>query len=132
MTDLTMTNSQTTPTPVHTLPTPTDLEMLKRIVDAAEERRAENVVTLDLSNVSSSLEFFVICSATAGLQINAVVQNVRSKMAEAGIKIQGVEGPSDRWTLMNFGSTVVHVMTKEAREYYDLEGLWNDAEVLKL
>ncbi len=110
----------------------TDLEMLKLIVDAAEERRAEDVVALDLSNVSTSLEFFVICTASAGLQVSAVVQNVRAKMAEMGIKIRGVEGPSDRWTLMNFGSTVVHVMTKEAREYYDLEGLWNDAEVVKL
>ena len=110
----------------------TDLQMLKLIVDAAEDRRAENVVALNLSEVSSSLEYFVICTATAGLQINAVVSNVRGKMAEAGLKIRGVEGPSDRWTLMNFGSTVVHVMTQEAREYYDLEGLWNDAEVVKL
>jgi len=61
-----------------------------------------------------------------------VVQNVRSAMAEAGLKIRGVEGPSDRWTLMNFDPTVVYVTTKEAREYYDLKGLWNDAEVVVL
>jgi len=53
-------------------------------------------------------------------------------MAEAGLKIRGVEGPSDRWTLMNFDPTVVYVTTKEAREYYDLKGLWNDAEVVVL
>ena len=67
----------------------TDLQMLKLIVDAAEDRRAENVVALNLSEVSSSLEYFVICTATAGLQINAVVSNVRGKMAEAGLKIRG-------------------------------------------
>jgi ribosome-associated protein len=138
MTDANLTDPHAVDTTVDSIVTPphissmTDLEMLKLIVDAAEDRRAENVVALDLSKVSSSLEYFVICTATAGLQINAVVSNVRGKMAEAGLKIRGVEGPSDRWTLMNFGSTVVHVMTQEAREYYDLEGLWNDAEILKL
>nr|WP_221277084.1 ribosome silencing factor [Deinobacterium chartae] len=102
------------------------------IVDAARERRAEDVTVLDLSEVSSTLDYFVICTATAGLQINAVQQNIREKTREAGVQVVSVEGPSQRWVLMNYGTIVVHIMTKEAREYYDLEGLWNDARQLSL
>lgn len=103
---------------------------LQTIVNAARERRAEDIRVLDLTNVSSSLDYFVICTATAGLQLNAIHENVREKALEAGLNRPSVEGPSDRWLLLSFGSIVVHIMTKEAREYYDLEGLWNDAEVI--
>ena len=106
---------------------------LQAIVDAARERRAEDVVVLDLTDVSSTLEYFVICTATAGLQLNAVQENVREKAAEAGLPRPSVEGPNERWLLLAFGgSVIVHIMTKEAREYYDLEGLWSDARVLEL
>lgn len=106
-------------------------QQLRAIVDAARERRAEDVVVLDLTDVSSSLDYFVICTATAGLQLNAVQENIREKAQEAGLPRPSVEGPSERWLLLSFGgAVVVHIMTKEAREYYDLEGLWSDAHPL--
>ncbi len=105
---------------------------LRAIVDAARERRAEDVVVLDLTEVSSTLEYFVICTATAGLQLNAVQENIREKAQEVGLPRPTVEGPSERWLLLSFaGSIVVHIMTKDAREYYDLEGLWSDARPLE-
>lgn len=103
---------------------------LRAIVDAARERRAEDVVVLDLSEVSSTLEYFVLCTATAGLQLNAIQENIREKALEVGLPRPSVEGPSERWLLLSFGGIVVHIMTKDAREYYDLEGLWSDARVL--
>ncbi|MBI0446424.1 ribosome silencing factor [Deinococcus sp. DB0503] len=107
-------------------------QQLRAIVDAARERRAEDVVVLDLTDVSSTLEYFVICTATAGLQLNAVQENIREKAQEADLPRPTVEGPSERWLLLAFGgSIVVHIMTREAREYYDLEGLWSDARVLE-
>ncbi|WP_317639953.1 ribosome silencing factor [Deinococcus arenicola] len=108
-----------------------DQRQLRAIVEATRERRAEDVRVLDLSDVSSTLEYFVICTATAGLQLNAIQENVRIKAMEAGLARPSVEGPSERWLLLSFsGSIVVHIMTKEAREYYDLEGLWSDARAL--
>ncbi len=113
---------------------PTDepiLKQLRAVVDAARERRAEDVVVLDLTDVSTTLEYFVICTATAGLQLNAVRENIREKAMQAGLSRPTVEGPSERWLLLAFGaSIVVHIMTKDAREYYDLEGLWSDARAL--
>ncbi len=106
-------------------------QQLRAIVDAARERRAEDVAVLDLTSVSTTLDYFVICTATAGLQLNAIQENVRQKAMEAGLQRPSVEGPSDRWLLLAFGgSIVVHIMTKDAREYYDLEGLWSDARKL--
>lgn len=108
------------------------LAQLRAIVEAAEERRAEDVVVLDLTEVSSTLDYFVICTATAGLQLNAIQQNIRERAQQAGLPIPSVEGPSERWLLLAFGGgLVVHIMTKEAREYYDLEGLWSDARRLE-
>lgn len=107
------------------------LKQLRAIVDAAYERRAEDVTVLDLTEVSSTLEYFMICTATAGLQLNAIQENIREKALAAGLPRPTVEGPSDRWLLLAFGSSiVVHLMTREAREYYDLEGLWSDARVM--
>ncbi len=107
-------------------------DQLRAIVDAAVERRAEDVRVLDLTQVSSTLDYFVICTATAGLQLNAVQQNIREKAREVGLPVPSVEGPSDRWLLLSFGGTiVVHIMTREARDYYDLEGLWSDARTLE-
>lgn len=116
-------NPKTHPDPIQ--------NQLRAIVDAARERRAEDVVVLDLTEVSSTLEYFVICTATAGLQLNAVQENIREKAQAAGLPRPSVEGPSERWLLLAFGGAiVVHIMTKDAREYYDLEGLWSDARVL--
>jgi ribosome-associated protein len=113
-------------------PAQTVKAQLRAIVDAARERRAEDVVVLDLTDVSSTLEYFIICTATAGLQLNAIQENVRQKAQEAGLPRPSVEGPSERWLLLAFGGgIVVHIMTKDARDYYDLEGLWSDARKLE-
>ncbi|GGR04928.1 ribosome silencing factor [Deinococcus ruber] len=117
-------------TPPHTID-PTTQQQLAAIVHAARERRAEDVTVLDLTDVSTTLDYFVIATATAGLQLNAVQENIRQKAMEAGLNRPTVEGPSERWLLLAFGaSIVVHLMTREAREYYDLEGLWADAKVM--
>lgn len=107
------------------------LQQLRALVDAAYERRAEDVTVLDLTEVSTTLEYFMICTATAGLQLNAIQENIRERAQEVGLPRPTVEGPSDRWLLLAFGSAiVVHLMTRETREFYDLEGLWSDARVL--
>lgn len=103
-------------------------QQLQAIVNAARERRAEDITVLDLTEVSTSLDYFVICTATAGPQVNAVHEHIREEALTVGLERPVVEGPSDRWLLLAFGHIVVHIMTKDAREFYDLEGLWSDAE----
>lgn len=107
-------------------------QQIRLTAQAIQERKAEDLVILDLGEVSSSLDYFVICTASAGLQINAVAERVRELLKEHGVMPQSIEGPSLRWILMNYGTIVVHIMTKEARDYYDLEGLWSDAKAVTL
>jgi ribosome-associated protein len=107
----------------------TDYKTQLRIIkDALEDKKAQNVVALDLSKVSDSLDYFVIATALSQPQLNAFERNVNEKLLEVGVRAASVEGPSPRWVLMNFGAIIVHLMTPEAREFYDLEGLWADAE----
>lgn len=98
------------------------------IVDALDDRRAVNLVVLDLRSVSDSLDYFVIASGESSLQLKALEEAVRERMKANQQLPSGVEGPSERWVLVDYPGVVVHLMSPEAREFYDLEGLWADAE----
>jgi ribosome-associated protein len=108
------------------------LEQIKIIHAALEDKKALDVVAMDLTNVSTTLDYFVIATATSQPQLQALERNVLEKMREAGTRAASVEGPSPRWILLNFGAIIVHLMTPETREFYDLEGLWADAARIAL
>ncbi len=105
-------------------------EEVQLIVDALDDKRAKDIIVLDLKEVSESLEYFIIASGESSLQINALEQNVKEHLKQNGHRVNGIEGPSQKWILMDYGFTVVHIMSPDAREFYDLEGLWADAESL--
>lgn len=108
--------------------TATYAEQLATIRAALEDKKAADVVALDLTGVSDTLDYFVIASATSQPQLQALERNVAERMREThGVRPASVEGPSPRWVLLNFGPIIVHLMTPEARSFYDLEGLWADA-----
>lgn len=73
-----------------------------------------------------------MATAESSLQLKALETAVRERVRDQGISPKGVEGPSDRWLLLDYGDVIVHLMSPEAREFYDLEGLWADAETLDL
>lgn len=107
-------------------------EEVQLIVDTLDDRRARDIVVLDLSGVSESLSYFIIATGESTLQLKALEESVRERLKAAGHPARGIEGPSDRWVLMDYGVTIVHLMSREAREFYDLEGLWADAERLEV
>lgn len=100
---------------------------VQAIVDALDDKRALDVAVLHLEEVSSSLDWFVVASGDSVLQLQAMEAEVRERLKRAGARLKGVEGPSNRWVLMDYGGVVAHLMSPEAREFYDLEGLWADA-----
>ncbi|MFN3266410.1 MAG: ribosome silencing factor [Deinococcales bacterium] len=108
------------------------LEQIKIIHAALEDKKAFDVVALDLTQVSTTLDYFVIATATSQPQLQALERNVLEKMRDAGVRAASIEGPSPRWILLNFGAIIVHLMTPETREFYDLEGLWADATRIAL
>ena len=109
--------------------TPQEIQL---IVDALDDRRAKDILVLDLTPVSESLSYFVIATGESSLQLGAMEDTVRGRLKENGFVAGAVEGPSQRWVLLDYGPVVVHLMSPEAREFYDLEGLWADARPLEV
>ncbi|MBX6351838.1 MAG: ribosome silencing factor [Thermoflavifilum sp.] len=96
---------------------------------AAADKKAKDIVVLDIHELTPVADYFVICSAQSGTQLEAVARAVRDKMDELGVRCRGVEGLEEaRWVLLDFGDVVVHVFRQEEREFYHLERLWGDAK----
>ena len=102
------------------------------IVDALDDRRAKDIAVLDLQTASETLDYFIVATGESSVQLKAIEDRVRERLKEAGVNPKGIEGPSTRWILLDYGFIVVHVMSPEARDFYDLEGLWADAERLSV
>jgi ribosome-associated protein len=104
----------------------------RRAAEVAQEKKADDVVLVDLRGKSSYADFLVICSGTNERQLEAVADAVEKALREAGQHLIGVEGGrGGRWVLLDFGDVVVHVFHQEERAYYDLEGLWSDAPMTR-
>ena len=95
---------------------------------AALEKKAEEVVVLDLRGVSGYTDFLVIGSGTSDRQLETIADGVEKELKAQGHRVVGSEGQrGGRWVLLDFGDVVVHVFHQDERAHYDLEGLWADA-----
>ncbi len=108
------------------------LEFARHIVSVVEDRKAENIVLLDLRPDTVIADFFIICNGTSDRQLRALSEYVRESVKENYGKLPfSVEGAAESgWVLMDYGFVVVHLFLEEKRRYYDLEGLWRTANVL--
>ena len=92
------------------------------------DKKAENVVILDLEGKSSVADYFVVCSGFSDRQVAAIADNVADEVRKAGHKPLNQEGMVEgRWALIDFGQVIVHVFQDHLRDFYNLEGLWQDA-----
>ena len=100
-----------------------------RVADAALDRKALDLVALDVSELTSYADTFIIATATSDRHARAIADSVREAEGAIGAKPLGVEGYEEaRWVLIDLGDVIVHVFLAEVREEYDLERLWNDAQ----
>lgn len=108
------------------------LDIAREIVAAAEDKKAEDIVLLDLRPDTIIADFFVICTGDNIRQLRAIAESIREKVKKTVQRLPySVEGEADSgWLLMDYGDIVVHIMSAENRSYYDLEGLWKSANVL--
>ena len=99
---------------------------------ALDDKKARDVKILRTTEKTVLADYFVICNGTSSTHIKALVDEVDKQLSEAGeppVRREGLR--SDIWVLMDFGCVIVHVFTDEARNFYDLERLWSDAEVIE-
>ena len=106
---------------------------VRRLAEAAQERNAENVVALEVGELTSFADAFVLATAGSDRQAHAVADAVVAAARAAGIQVLGVEGYEDgRWILIDGGEVIVHVFVRDARDHYDLDRLWGDAPRIEL
>ncbi|NME42269.1 ribosome silencing factor [Lactobacillus agilis] len=106
-------------------------ELLETVVKAADSKRAEEIVALDVANVSLLADYFVIMQANSERQVKAIADEIEEKVAAAGVQVRDIEGKNAaNWVLLDFGDVVVHVFRTETRQFYNLEKLWAGAPLV--
>ncbi len=112
-------------------PDPAVLAMAHRIVDLASDKKASDIVLLDVRGQTTMTDYFVICSGASDRQLNAIADGVIEGLKEDGDTPLSREGDAgSHWLLVDFGGVIVHVMSKPEREFYQLEKLWAEASLL--
>jgi ribosome-associated protein len=107
-----------------------DAEAQKKIVvDALEDLKAVNIVTLDVTGLTDVMDFLIIASGTSNRHVKSLANNVCMEAKRQELRPLGVEGEdAGEWVLVDFGEVVVHVMLPATRDFYDLERLWVNTE----
>jgi len=108
------------------------LELARRIVEMIADKKGEDVLLLDIRDISILADCFVIGSTTSERQAKAIVEGIREETKQAfNVRPLHIEGEAaSGWILMDYGSVVVHLLTPQMRAYYDLEGLWRDGKIV--
>ena len=105
-----------------------DLE-LDLYIKAALGKKAMNLVALDVHDLTSFADIFIICSGRSNRQVSAIAEHIQIDLKKHKIKPLSVEGVGDgHWVLLDYGHVIIHVFYEPVREFYDLEGLWLDAK----
>lgn len=107
-------------------------ELISLIIHGIEEVKGININLLDLREIENTVcDYFIICNGTSNTHVNAIVSSVQKTVSKAiKDKPWHIEGSDNaEWVLMDYVNVVVHVFQKQAREFYDIEGLWGDAKV---
>ena len=106
---------------------------LRAAIEAAQEKKASDLVVLDLRGLASFTDFFLLATGNTNRQLKTIADAIEEELGKKGFKPNHVEGyPHGDWVLMDYMDFIVHVFTPRSREYYNLERLWGDAERLAI
>ena len=102
-------------------------EMAKKAILALEDKKAEDIKVIDISNVSVLADYFIIANGNSRNQVQAMIDNVEETLGKEGYTPRQIEGyQAGNWVLMDYGDIIIHVFDKENRLFYDLERIWCD------
>ena len=108
------------------------VDTLEVYVRAVTGKKAENLVVLDVREMTSVADAFIICSGRSNRQVQAIAEYIQSELKKQHKKPLSVEGVNDgHWALLDYGDVIIHVFYEPVRVFYDLEGLWMDARRIK-
>ena len=108
-------------------------DMAKLAITALEDKKAEDIRVIDISEVSVVADYFIIANGSNRSQIQALADNVQETLGRAGYNMRQVEGYNTaNWILMDFGDVIIHVFDKENRLFYNLERIWRDGKTIEV
>jgi ribosome-associated protein len=122
------------PKPTPTAPEPAELDdRILMALSAAGEKKAINSVVLDLREIASFTDYFIIASGTNERQVQAISDGIVETLKKAGSPVTRVEGyKTAEWILLDYGDFVMHIFAEKARQFYDLERLWRESKRVEL
>lgn len=110
---------------------PDSRSLVELVIEGMKEKKAQDITIMDVSDLTTLTDYFVVCSGTSDTQIKAIADSVEEEVQKhTGEKPWKKEGIQARnWIILDFINIVVHVMSKEKREFYSIERVWNDARI---
>ncbi len=104
-------------------------ERAVRLAQAVSDRKALDIVVLEVSSLTSFADYFVICGGKSSRQVQGIADHMEEELRKEGVRPLGSEGRKEgHWILMDYGDVIVHVFYEPVRAVYDLESLWSEAE----
>ena len=108
-------------------------KMAKLAVEALDDKKAEDITIIDISEVSVLADYFIIADGNNKNQVQAMVDNVQEELFKAGYEMKQMEGYREgNWILLDFGDIIIHIFDKENRLFYDLERIWKDGKEVSI
>lgn len=108
-----------------------DQILLTSIIEGMQEKKAKRIVTVDMTKLNAPCQYFIICEGDSSVQVNSIADSVKDYVRiHAKQKPFAADGyENSRWIAMDYGMVIVHIFCRESRDFYDIEHLWNDAEI---
>ncbi len=107
-------------------------DTLKKIVKALDDKKGNDIKVIKIDELTVVADYFVIVTGNSNTHIRALADEVEFQLEEAGMKADHIEGRATGWVVMDYEGVVAHIFTEEARNYYNLERLWEDAKKIDL
>ena len=109
------------------------LELVKKVASALEDKKAEDITVIDIREVSSIADYFIIANGNNANQLVAMQDAVDEALYKAGLHAKQIEGNNkSTWILMDYEDIIVHLFSKEDRLFYDLERIWRDGKIIEM
>lgn len=107
-------------------------EIVKIAANALNDKKAKEISAVKISDLTILADYFIICTANSSTQIRALCDEVEAKLEEVGIRPHHIEGKATGWVALDYGSVIIHIFGRNEREFYGLEKMWSDGEIVNL
>lgn len=107
-------------------------EILTKAANALNEKKAKEINAVKIGDLTVLAEYFLMCTATSSTHVHALCDEVEEKLEEAGVKPHHIEGRTTGWIVLDYGSVIVHIFSRNDREFYGLDKMWSDGEAVDM